>query len=255
MTFPGLESAGTTLTLMTQQLSIVIPAFNEEAYLGQTLERIHRSIDYLKNEYVEVIVVDNGSTDRTPDLARESGATVVFESEHNIAKVRNTGAKAANGELLVFIDADTFVPETLLWRVQETVSDPDCLGGSVDVDYQPERFSLKVYLRLWRYLGKVTGMAQGATQFCRREAFLSIGGYDENLYMGEDVDFYWRLKRYAKARNKKVRFLNDVRVTPSCRRYDKWPLWKILIWTHPLWILFLQRKRDVWRGWYQSPPR
>src|SRR5215475_9703078 len=129
----------------------------------------------------------------------------------------------------------------------QAISDPACIGGSPDTDYQPVRFTLRLYLQLWRILGKLTGMAQGATQFCRLSIYVSLGGYDERLYMGEDVDFYWRLKRTAKEDDKKVCFLSDLRVIPSCRRFNQWPVWKTLVWTNPIVILLLRRRRGAWR--------
>lgn len=245
-------------SVIAMSFSIIIPAFNEENYLTRTLDHINQAVVYLRDKEdrsIEVIVVDNNSTDRTAGLARASGATVLSEFDHNISKVRNTGAKAANGDILVFIDADTLIPENLLWRISQAISDPACAGGLADIDYQPARFSLKLYLRLWRIMGKLTEMAQGATQFCRRSIYFSLGGYDERLYLGEDVDFYWRLKRMAKDQNQKVSFLDDVRVTPSCRRFDQWPLWKMLVWTSPMVVLPLQRRKESWHGWYQAPPR
>jgi len=100
--------------------SIIIPAFNEENYLARTLDHINQAASYLRGKEdrsVEVIVVDNNSDDQTANLARASGATVLSESDHNISKVRNAGARAANGDILVFIDADTLIPENLLWRM------------------------------------------------------------------------------------------------------------------------------------------
>ena len=109
------------------------------------------------------------------------------------------------------------------------MSDPDCVGGGVDVDYRPKRLSVRLYLRAWRVLGRLTGMVQGATQFCRRSVFEQVGGYDEKVWIGEDVDFYWGLKRFAKRTGRTVRFIRSPRVRPSCRRFDKWPLWRTLV--------------------------
>ena len=92
------------------------------------------------------------------------------------------------------------------------------------------------------------GWPKGATQFCRRTVFDQVGGYDEGDWIGEDVDFYWSLKKLAKRRNRTVRFIRDMRVRPSSRRFDKWPIWKILIWTNPLFVaLFRRRKRGLER--------
>ena len=147
------------------------------------------------------------------------------------------------------------MPDKLLSRIVETMSDATCFGGAVDPDYRPIKLTVKVYLKIWRILGKLTGMAQGATQFCRRDLFLALNGYDETLFMGEDVDFYWRLKRIAKQQNGSVVFIEDLRVVPSTRRFDQWRLWRTLIWTNPLFILLFRRRRKCWHGWYKAAPR
>jgi hypothetical protein len=98
-------------------------------------------------------------------------------------------------------------------------------------------------------------MAQGAAQSCRRDAFSALGGYHETLYMGEDVDFYWRLRELARARGPHVRFLRDVRVVPSPRRFDQWPTLRILIQTNPVYIYLFRRYQAPWRGRYSDAPR
>jgi len=98
-------------------ISVIVPAFNEERCLPATLDAIDRSAALLEScagVRAERIVVDNGSTDRTASVARSLGARVIAESQHNIARVRNCGAAAALGNVLVFVDADTLVPEELL---------------------------------------------------------------------------------------------------------------------------------------------
>ncbi len=243
---------------MAKAISVIIPAFNEELYLPRTLEHLHRAIDHLGASHdgqVEVIVVDNASTDRTADVAVASGATVVPVPEHNIGRVRNAGACAASGDLLVFLDADTLIPESLLIRIVQVMDDPSCVGGAVDTDHRPARLLMRAYLGLWRVIGLSFGMAQGALQFCRRDAFAALRGYDESIYMGEDVDFYWRLGKFAKARAWKVRYLKDVRVVPSCRRFDQWPTLRILITTNPFYITLFRHYQAAWRGWYSDVPR
>ena len=98
-------------------------------------------------------------------------------------------------------------------------------------------------------------MAQGATQFCRRDVFAHLRGYDESLFMGEDVDFYLRLRRYGRRTAREVVIVDDLRVTPSCRRFDQWPLWRTLVWTNPLVIAPLRRVKSAWPGWYEAPLR
>ena len=239
-------------------ISVVIPAFDEEAYLGRTLASLNAARALLREREgvpTEIIVVDNDSADSTAKVAREFGATVVRETVHNIARVRNRGAASAAGDVLVFVDADTTVPAELLWRVFGAVSGPGCLGGALDTDYRPSKLASKIYLRAWRVIGKLAGLAQGATQFCRRDAFAELRGYDETLYMGEDVDFYQRLKRLARRRRDRVTFIEDVRVTPSTRRFNQWGFGRTLVWTNPLFIMLFRRRESAWHGWYKTGPR
>jgi glycosyltransferase involved in cell wall biosynthesis len=87
-------------------ISVIVPAFNEETYIGKTLSSLQLAAANCGCT-VELIVVDNASTDRTSGLARSFGALVVSEARHNIGRVRNAGARIARGEVLVFVDADS----------------------------------------------------------------------------------------------------------------------------------------------------
>ena len=239
-------------------LTIVVPAFNEEGYLSETLASLDRAKAFLQRErsiQTEIIVVDNDSDDSTADVALALGVAVAREAVHNVAKVRNTGARLSSGETIVFVDADTVVPENLLSRVVDAMSDDTSVGGAVDTDYRPKKLMVQAYLEFWRLVGKSTGMAQGATQFYRKDVFFTLKGYDETLFMGEDVDLYWRLKKFAKRQNGRVVFIEDIRVVPSTRRFDQWRLWRTLLWTNPLFILMFRRSQRWWRGWYKSAPR
>ncbi len=239
-------------------LSIIIPAFNEADYLPATLDSIRLASDYLRDRAdvdVEVIVVDNNSTDDTAAIAEAMGATVVGEPVQGIGRARNRGASVAGGDVLVFVDADVTVPVTLLEVVHEAVSDPVCIGGGVDVEYRPRRLVIRLYLRCWRQLARLTGMVQGATQFCRMSAFKAVGGYDENVWIGEDVDFLWSLKKLARGTGHSVHVVRTPRVLPSTRRFDKLPVWKVLLFTNPLFIALFRRWEAVWSDWYKRPVR
>jgi hypothetical protein len=73
--------------------------------------------------------------------------------------------------------------------------------------------------------------------------------------MGEDVDFYWRLKQLARQRGLRTSFIREFQVIPSPRRFDRWPIWRTLIWTFPLITFSLRHSRTAWVGWYKEPPR
>ena len=254
---PFLSAAAATDRVQEARISVVIPAFNEAAYLGPTIDAVRRSFETLPAEChvrPEIIVVDNASTDGTADVARALGTQVVTEPLRGVARARNAGARAASGEILVFLDADTLVPLDFAPRLTEAACDPGCLGGAFDTDHRPARASLRVYLAFWRVVGLCLRVGQGAAQFCRRSAFDALGGYDERLHMGEDVRFYQRLKRLARQRGARVRYI-WVAVVPSPRRWDRWPLWKTLVWTNPVAAGLLGRWQGLWRGWHETPPR
>ena len=240
------------------KFTIIVPAFNEQAYLGLTLESIAAASDRLCQECgadAEIIVVDNNSTDATADIARSRGATAVHEPVQGIARARNTGAKHATGDVFVFIDADVIIPPTLLVAIHDAMHDPSCVGGGGDVRHSPRRRSIRFYLAAWRLLARATGMVQGATQFCRSEVFQQICGYDETAWIGEDVDFYWAMRRHAKNNGGHVALIRRPKVYASSRRFDNWPLWKTLVWTNPIVIALLRRRRSAWSGWYSRPVR
>lgn len=240
------------------RLTIIVPTFNEEACLGATLDSVQAAAQRLRARSkvdIETIVVDNNSNDGTADVARSRSAMVVHEPVQGIARARNTGARHATGDVLLFVDADVFVPPTLLDAVHAAMRDPKCIGGGADIEYRPQRVSVRLYLHAWRMLGSLTGMVQGAAQFCRRDVFEQLGGYDETAWIGEDVDFCWTLQRLARKSAHTVRLIREPRVRPSCRRFDNWPLWKILIWTNPLFIALFRRRKPVWKGWYTDPVR
>ena len=168
---------------------------------------------------------------------------------------RNSGARSADGDVLVFIDADVLAAPNLLSVICQAMSAPSCLGGAVDVEYRPQRRSMRVYLYAWRLLARLAGMARGPAQFCRRSVFETLGGYDQQAWIGEDVDFYWSLKRLAKTERGTVRFIRCPRVNPSSRRFYKWPVWRVLLWTNPLFIALFRRRRRFWGGWHSRPVR
>lgn len=248
----------TFVRTMEQSISVIIPACNEEQYLGKTLESIKRAAAFLQKRSassVDVTVVDNASCDRTAEIARALGAKVLCEPTRNISRVRNTGAIASTGNILVFVDADVLVPETLLWRVGQEMDSLEQVGGAVDAAHRPRNVLVRFYLQFWRILGSLLGMAQGATQVCRRDVFVELGGYDESYFMGEDVDFFWRMRQFARRQGRSCFFIKDLQVIPSPRRFDQWPLWRTLVWTNPLFLLLFRRRKKAWEGWYEAPPR
>jgi len=238
------------------KLSVVIPAYNEEKYLTETLEAVRLALGSIPE--AEIIVVDNESTDATREIASAQGAKIVDEDEHNIGRVRNTGSLAAAGEVLVFLDADTLVVSGVFEKIIAAMSDPRCVGGSVAVEYEAPRrrqLFMRWFMRLWTFLGRLTKMRQGALQFCRFEVFRELGGYDTTIYVGEDIEFHWRLDKLAKKRGGFTAFVEEPVVQTSSRRWEKMGLTRMLFFTHPITIFLMWRVRPVWKDWYKNAIR
>ena len=235
------------------RLSIIIPAYNEESYLPATLDAINAA----RTSDTEVIVVDNASTDATRHVAEERDATVVNELERNIGRARNAGADAASGNVLVFIDADSIVRAGTFEKIIEAMSDERCLGGSGSVEYEPidNRIVVAWFMLLWPILGKLTKMRGGALQFCRADIFRELGGYDTSIYVGEDIDFHWRLDRHANERAGHTAFIEEPKVLTSSRRWNRMGLLRVLFFTHPITDLTAWRVRSFWKDWYDDTIR
>lgn len=237
------------------KLSVIVPAYNEAAALPDTLARIRLSLKAASAES-ELIVVDNASEDATAKLAHEAGARVIHEPTRNIAAVRNAGAREAGGDVLVFVDADTLVPERLFGEILRALEDERCYGGAVAVEYDClERRWMSWYLAGWKFWATIFHFAQGAAQYARRQAFVAVHGYDEGIFMGEDVELYRRIRRYAKRQGGYVSVLNEPKVLTSGRRFNRMTPWKILVFTHPVFIRLTWRKRRWWRDWYERTVR
>jgi glycosyltransferase involved in cell wall biosynthesis len=237
------------------KLSVIIPAYNEENYLPRTLDELATALR--SSDDSEVIVVDNESTDATRKIASSSGARVVDEHEHNIGKVRNTGEQSSHGAVIVFLDADTIVRPGLFEKILDVMSDPNCFGGSVAVEYEApvRRPLMRFFMKLWPILGKFTNMRGGALQFCRREVFEELNGYDTTIYVGEDIDFHWRLDKLAGKRGGFTAFIESPPVLTSSRRWEKMGLLPMLFYTHPVTIFVAWRIRSFWKDWYENAIR
>lgn len=196
---------------------MVVPAFNEERLLPETLAAIRAAAACFEATGWELIVCDNNSTDRTAAIAREAGARVVFEPHNQISRARNRGAQAATGEWLLFVDADSSPSDGLLQDLQRTIDGGDCLGGGSTIAAEgPVAF--RAAIRFWNALSRALGWAAGSFIFCRRDAFSEIGGFSEELYASEELDLSRRLKRLARRRRQRFVILHAHPLRTSTRK-------------------------------------
>ena len=206
--------------MKVQRVSFILPAWNEEQLLPRALEAIHRAARVVEVSY-QIVVADDASTDRTAEVARAHGAEVVSCENRQIAATRNAGARGSDGDLLVFVDADTQVTAEVVRAAVEAIDGGASYGGA-DVTWDGSiplwsRAMLRTTLSLYR-LGK---LASGAFLFCTRDAFESVGGFDESLFAAEDVYFSRELGKTGRHAWVKQRVITSGR---KLRAHSTWEL-------------------------------
>jgi glycosyltransferase involved in cell wall biosynthesis len=143
----------------------------------------------------ELIVCDNNSSDRTAEIARAAGATVVFEPVNQIARARNTGARVATGDWLVFIDADSSPSIDLFSEVKRVMEAGEAVAGGVTVAFDRIPLEGRIAIAGWNALSRAARWMAGSFIFVRADAFRAVGGFNEELYASEEIDLSRKLKR------------------------------------------------------------
>jgi glycosyltransferase involved in cell wall biosynthesis len=245
--------------MMQPTLSVIIPAWNEEKYIGRTIESLVQAASVYERERGctgEIIVVDNNSRDRTGEVARQHGVQVVHEPVNNIGKARNTGAKAAHGQYLAFCDADNQVTENLLVLIHDHLENPRIAGGGTWI--QPERRNLKIsfFYFIWGMYVRFSRVGVGMMH-CRKADFESFGGFDETIYAAEDVQLAYDLKKIGKPRGQLFELIKDGWIITSTRKIDQTPL-LVMIGKLLGFAFGLQRKirsKEYCEHWYEKAAR
>lgn len=199
------------------RISIVIPAHNEEKYVGNCLESVLKEVKDFRNTDLarrtnfdsEIIVINNASTDQTKKVAKKyPGVIVVNEPEKGLTKARQAGLEKASGDLVANIDADTMLPAGWLEKAfTEFSANPNTVSLSGPFRYHDlEGFKKFVAEGIWNISAPpayfFTGyMILGANFVARKKALLAIGGFDKNIdFYGEDTDLARRLNRLGKVK-------------------------------------------------------
>ena len=236
------------------EYSIVVPAFNEELYLPQTLNTLRSAMATVAAPG-EIIVVDNNSTDRTSEVARRWGATVAFEAINQISRARNTGARRAHGRYLIFVDADTRVSPELLQLALDRLESRACAGGGATV--APDR-PLEPFYRLavdaWNRFSIKFRIAAGCFIFCLREGFEAVGGFSQKVYVGEEVWFSKDIGRWARSRDLSFFIIDRVPAVTSTRKLSWFSNYQtVALLVSMIFFPLITRHRSLCRYWYRRP--
>ncbi|MEM7800856.1 MAG: glycosyltransferase [Chloroflexota bacterium] len=185
-------------------ISIVIPAYNAQSTLKECLEALQVQLNPPSNQTVEIIVVDNGSTDQTAEIAAEYGAKLIHEPNKGASNARNAGIKAAEGEIVCFTDADCApLPDWIVTLTRPLLEKPELIGGKgiyltqqksltarfVQLEYE-DKYDL---LRDQTYIDFIDTYSA----VYRRDALLKFGGFDPEMTYLEDQELSFRLNQHG----------------------------------------------------------
>ncbi len=210
-------------------ISVIIPAHNEEKYIKRCIDSI-RCADEKFPGNTEIIVVCNRCTDRTAEIAEESGARVVFNEDRCIAKVRNAGIAEAKGKIIVTIDADNRMTSGTLSEIYRLLRSGRYIGGGAPIRFERYSFPLWCNDILCRVTFAITGLYSGIF-WAKKETFDAIGGFVDKMAM-EDVATAKELKKLGKKLGKKYTTLRKNYLINSTRKFDDlgdWLYFKLMI--------------------------
>jgi glycosyltransferase involved in cell wall biosynthesis len=237
------------------KLSVIIPAFNEERLIGDTLRHITDALEVIKRRgwETQLIVCDNNSTDRTGEIARTAGATVVFEPMNQIARARNRGAEAATGDWLLFVDADSHPSGELFGDVLEQIVSGQCLAGGATVKLDGELPTARRISRLWNWISRCWRLMAGSFIFCEAAAFRAVGGFSNELFVAEELDLSKKLKRLARKQRKRIVILDKHPLVTSARKMHLYSMREHLgFMLRAVLVPGTMRKRETCFPWYDG---
>lgn len=199
---------------------MVIPAYNEERLLGDTLSSVQAaSRAFGRRDWSsEIVVCDNNSTDGTARVAAAAGARVVFEPVHQIARARNRGARAATGDWLVFLDADSWPTEDLFEDTAQHMASGRVLAGGCTLRMDRPTRAGRFLTESWNLISRVGRWPAGAFLFVERSAFWEVGGFSESLYAAEEIELTRRLRMLARQQGRLIVILHRHPLVTSARK-------------------------------------
>ena len=236
------------------KISLIIPAFNEEELIKDTLESIMSAKEIFEKKdsnALEVILVDNNSDDETARIAQDFNVKVVKEEVHNIAKVRNTGAKHASGEILCFLDADSKVSPNIFVLIEKYMESNKYIGGGTKFKLDRRNLTFSLIFVASVLATHIIGLS-GVLLYTRKAYFDEIGGFKEDFFAAEDIDFVLRLRALGKTKN--LKFCNIYRgyVITSSRKFKVLKFKDLFMQGGLLLHKSLRENPEKCEQWYQT---
>lgn len=237
------------------KISVIIPAFNEERLLGGTLAQVKSAMAAFtwRGWETELIVCDNNSTDRTAEIARTAGATVVFEPVNQIARARNSGAAAATGHWLIFVDADSRPSAELFADVAEQIQSGRCFAGGSTVRMDEKFLLAGFFTWTWNWSSRLGRLLAGSFIFVETEVFRKIGGFNNELFAAEELDLTKRLKKLAREAGREIVILHGHPLVTSARKMRLYTIWDHLkLVSHVAFNRRALSRRESCTLWYDG---
>ena len=192
------------------RVSIIMPVLNEEAVLERYLLPLTQQCTH--HEY-ELLIVDGGSTDATVTIAERYGT--VIHSTRGRATQMNCGAEAAQGDVLLFLHADTLLPDNAFDVIEQALASSKVVAGAFKLCFNCDKLSYKLVAFATNLRSRITHVFTGdQAYFMRANSFRAIGGYPDQPLM-EDLEIIARLRTIGRV------VLVPSYVTTSARRHKK----------------------------------
>ncbi len=199
------------------KISIIIPVLNEAKNIQDTLALIQ---NHVVSSRIEIIVVDGGSSDNTVSIAKKLGVRVIDAPARGRAKQMNAGAAIAKGDILLFLHADTKLPNNYDQLITNTLRQPNAIAGAFELAIDSPRKSLRFIEALVKLRAHIFSLPYGdQALFMKRSTFNKVGGFP-NLAIMEDFALVKQLKHQGKIA------IAPAAVTTSSRRWDKLGVWR-----------------------------
>lgn len=219
--------------MSTYKFSVIIPAHNEEKYIGKCIEAIIRAAENVKPFKTEIIISANRCTDKTAEIAQGYGAKVLPNEYRTISAVRNCGVNAADGEIIVTIDADSLMTEYSLLEIKKLLESGIYVGGGTISEF--DRMSVGIAFSAMYVAANLipvmiknkAALSGGMFWFYKRD-FNEVGGFDEGLVSIEDLDFAAKLNKLGVSRGQKYGTLKKSRIITSSRKFDEFGDWYLI---------------------------